>query len=74
MKGGGDKERLPPQQVLELSQVFDSNHGGEYRFYQRESIKALSGQSYKQFTLVNYDCRVVLTRKYLILRLESRNL
>ena len=27
------------------------------------------GQSHKQFTLVNYDCRVVLTRKLLILRL-----
>ena len=33
-----------------------------------------SGQSYKYFTLVNYDSRVVLTRYLPILRLQSRNL
>ena len=32
-------------------------------------FSATSGQYYKPFTLVNYDCRVVLTRKLLKLRL-----
>ena len=32
------------------------------------------GQSYKHFTLVNYDSKVALNRKLSILRLRSRNL
>ena len=34
-----------------------------------EFLAKTSGQSYKQFTLVNYDARVVLTWKLLIIRL-----
>ena len=33
-----------------------------------------SGQSYQQFMLVNYNSRVILTRKLIILPLQSRNL
>ena len=29
--------------------------------------KKTSGQSYKQFTLINYDCKVVMTSKLLML-------
>ena len=52
---------------LVIASLYHSLANLQYFFLAFLKCLKLCGQSYKQFTLVNYDCSVALTRKLLIL-------